>query len=232
MKIVAIIPARAGSKGVPGKNIFPINGKPLIKYTIESALESKLLSTVVVSSDDPKVLALSEEFNSVKFHQRSSSIAGDKSPITETVDEILNNFLEEKNYDAVMLLQPTSPIRTGAQIDEAITLLENNSYANSLISVCAMDDVHPARMYWKENDSLNPIMPEFEKTRRQDIPPAYYRNGAIYITKIEAFKKEGAVMVKPSIGYVMPEKQLLNIDSMRDIKIAEVLIKAWKNGEL
>ena len=95
-----------------------------------------------------------------------------------------------------------------------------------------MDDVHPARMYWKEDSSLSPILADFEQTRRQDIPKAYYRNGSIYITRISSFIKENTVMVKPSIGFEMPTSQLLNIDEPRDIMIAEVLVTAWKNGQL
>jgi len=233
MKIIAIIPAREGSKGVPGKNTYQISGKPLITYTIEAALKSELLNCVVVSSDDLNVCKLVKEYKQAIFHNRPVEIANDISPITETIAAVLKQFDPDNCvYDAVMLLQPTSPIRTCKQIDDAIQLFTDHPEVNSLISVCAMDDVHPARMYWKEDSSLSPILADFEQTRRQDIPKAYYRNGSIYITRISSFIKENTVMIKPSIGFEMPTSQLLNIDEPRDIMIAEVLITAWKEGKL
>jgi len=232
MKVLAIIPARAGSKGVPGKNTYLIADKPLISYTIEAALESKLLHTIVVSSDDNAVRKIAESYKTISFHERPIEIAGDKSPISETIMSVLNDFDYNNSYDAVMLLQPTSPIRTGLQIDQAINLFKQNPEANSLISVCAMNDIHPARMYWKEAISLKPILSEFEQTRRQDIPLAYFRNGSIYLTRISAFKQSSSVMNKPSIGFEMPSSQLLNIDEPRDIIIAKALINAWKEEKL
>lgn len=232
MKVLAIIPARGGSKGVPGKNIYPILGKPLIAYTLEAAIGSKLLNKIIVSSDDLKVKQIAGLYPEVLFHKRPSEIAGDTSPISDTIKDVLRIFDLFNEYDAVMLLQPTSPIRNSNQIDEAIKLFESHKQANSLISVCAMDDVHPARMYWKNIVNLKPVLAEFEQTRRQDIPKAYYRNGSIYITRITALCKDNTVMIKPSIAYEMPTSQLLNIDEPRDILIAEVLIKAWKEGKL
>lgn len=233
MNILCIIPARKGSKGVPGKNTCQVAGKPLISYTIEAALKSELLQTVIVSSDDLNICELVKDYKQAIYHNRSVEIASDISPITETIAAVLKQ-IDPKNciFHAVMILQPTSPIRTSKQIDDAIKLFFDNPEANSLISVCAMDDVHPARMYWKEDSSLSPILADFEQTRRQDIPKAYYRNGSIYITRISSFIKENTVMVKPSIGFEMPTSQLLNIDEPRDIMIAEVLVTAWKNGQL
>ncbi len=232
MKVLAIIPARAGSKGVPGKNIYPILGKPLITYTIDSALGSRLLDKIIISSDDPKIKEIAETYPELSFHQRPVNLAGDFSPISETIEDILSINCLNEDYTAVMLLQPTSPIRTSNQIDEAINLFFEHPDANSLISVCAMADVHPARMYWKDEVALKPVLAEFEQARRQDIPKAYYRNGSIYMTRISAFHKDKTVMIKPSIAFEMPTSQLLNIDDSRDIIIAKPLIKAWKEGRL
>lgn len=232
MKILAIIPARGGSKGIPGKNIYPILGKPLLQYTIEAAIESKKLYKICVSSEDPAIIGAAEKYEQIKIHFREHEIAGDTSPVSETIQAVVNEYSLIDNLDAILLLQPTSPIRTGKQIDEAIELFERSPRANSLISVCPMDDVHPARMYWKKNDFLNPILAEFEETRRQDIPKAWYRNGSIYIVRTKAFERYKSVMIKPSIGYEMPTTQLLNIDDPRDLLIAEPLINAWQKGTL
>lgn len=228
MKVIAIIPARGGSKGVPGKNKKPIDGKPLIAYTIEAALASGKISDVFVSSDDEDILDLCSAYEKIKIHRRENSLATDNSPVADTVKQIISST----TCDAIMLLQPTAPIRTGKNIDEAISLLESASHINTVISVVEMTDIHPARMYWKQHDTLVPILSEFEQVRRQDIPPAYYRNGSIYLVRKEAFQKEHSLMIKPIMPYKMPFDWLLNIDEPRDIIIAEALIPAWKKGLL
>ena len=228
MKVIAIIPARGGSKGVPGKNKKLIDGKPLISYTIEAALQSKSLSQTWVSSDDPEIIDIARQYPAIQLHKRDDSLATDNSPVADTVKEII----KQTGCDAVMLLQPTAPIRTSNNIDAAINLLEASAKTNSVISVVAMNDIHPARMYWKKDDLLISIFPEFEQARRQDIPPAFYRNGSIYLVRRAAFEKQHSLMIKPTIPYIMPLDWLLNIDEPRDMIIAEALIPAWKKGLL
>lgn len=232
MKVLAIIPARAGSKGVPGKNSKLFDGKPLIVYAIESALESKLISDIVVSSDGEEILNIASSYSAVQCHNRSNDLATDSSPIGDTLVEIINQLKEQPDF--IVLLQPTSPLRTGHQIDEAISLLSKMPDCNSAISVIRMDDVHPARMYWMKGHAgpMEPIIQEFETTRRQDIPPAFYRNGAIYVARVPQFLSTKSVMTGPSCGYEMSGQTWLNIDDKRDVIIAESLIKAWKAGEI
>lgn len=228
MKVIAIIPARGGSKGVPGKNRKPVDGKPLICYTIEAALQSRLLSEIYVSSDDQQILDLAAGYQGVRLHIRPNDLATDNSPVTETVSAICSIT----DCDAIMLLQPTAPIRTSDNIDDAVRLLASSTECHSVISVVAMDDVHPARMYWIREGAMQSILPEYEQARRQDIPPAYYRNGSIYLVRKKAFDDGKSMMVKPSLPYVMPSGWLLNIDEPRDMIIADALIPAWKKGLL
>lgn len=232
MGVLAVIPGRSGSKGVPGKNSKFFDGKPLIAYAIESALESKLITDIVVSSDGEEILKIAASYSSVISHWRRNDLASDSSPIGDTLEEIINQFAELPEF--IVLLQPTSPLRTGKQIDEAISLMSSASDCNSVISVIRMDDVHPARMYWMEGPTspMEPIIREFETARRQDIPPAYYRNGAIYVTRVQQFLKTKSVMTGPSCGYLMSGQTWLNIDDNRDVIIADSLIKAWKAGEI
>jgi CMP-N,N'-diacetyllegionaminic acid synthase len=231
MKILAIIPARGGSKGVPGKNKMLFDGKPLIIYSVEAALNCNSIYKIVVSSDDDEILEKSAISPKVFLHKRNAQIANDKSPVIQTILTVLELY-GENEIDAVMLLQPTSPIRDSKDIEGAIKLFEQNPWANSLISVCEMDDIHPARMYWKEESKLEPIIEKMEELLRQDIPKAFFRNGSIYITKVKALKEHLKVMIKPSIGFEMATSRLLNIDSYRDVIIADSLIKAWKKGEI
>lgn len=224
MKVIAIIPARGGSKGVPGKNKKIIDGKPLIAYTMEAAVQSSLLTQIWVSTDDPEIVQLATQYHAVKIHHRNASLASDHSPVADTVQDIL----QQTECDAIMLLQPTAPIRNSNDIDAAVKLLQSSLQVNSVISVVAMTDIHPARMYWQRDALLDPIFPEFEQTRRQDIPPAYYRNGSIYLVRKKAFEQQHSLMVKPAMPYIMPLNHLLNIDEPRDMIIAEALIPAWK----
>ena len=232
MRVLAVIPGRSGSKGISGKNSKVFDGKPLISYAIESAIESKLITDIVVSSDGDEILEIARTYEIVHCHKRSNQLATDSSPIEDTLIEIINQF--DEMHEFVILLQPTSPLRTGKQIDEAIAQLSGSPNFNSVISVIRMDDVHPARMYWMENEAqaMKPIIQELETARRQDIPPAFYRNGAIYVTRVPQFLETKSVMTGPSCGYEMSGQTWLNIDDKRDVIIAESLIKAWKAREI
>ncbi|MDB2648004.1 acylneuraminate cytidylyltransferase family protein [Flavobacteriaceae bacterium] len=229
MEVLAIIPARSGSKGIPGKNWKSFDGKPLIQYSIDSARKSCYISEIIVSTDSLKILDILKNNSFVKIHNRSGILSSDESPITDTIHEIIN--LQTNKPEYILLLQPTSPLRTGSQIDNALDLLINNPYLNSIVSVIKMDDIHPARMYWENFDdmTLKPVLANNETSRRQDIEPAFYRNGAIYIVRTESFLKTQKLMCHPLGGYVMNNKSWLNIDDDRDLIIAESLIKNWKN---
>ena len=228
MKVLAIIPARGGSKGIPGKNLKKIAGRPLIDYTLEVASSCNSLSKIVLSSDSQLILDRADDFPGVTTHLRDQGIAGDKSPVSETIKAVLES--SDDDFDAIMLLQPTSPLRKESDIEEAINSLISRPDANSVISVIAMDDVHPARMYWSnEQKVLVPILPEYEKHRRQDIPKAMYRNGSLYLVRTQSFRVTNQVMVEPAIPHEMPYEHWLNIDDKRDLLIAESLIPAFLN---
>ena len=229
MKVLAIIPARGGSKGIPKKNSLIFDGLTLVDYAIKSAIESQTIKKTIVSSDDELILNNAKNYKNVHIHKRIEKLASDTSPIIDTVLELVK---DNPDFEYLVLLQPTSPLRKGIEIDKAVNILKQNKDLSSVISVVETDDVHPARMYWSEkNHKLNPILPEFEQHRRQDIPKALYRNGAIYVCRLSALLKQKSIMAKPSGSFIMDGKYLLNIDDKRDLIIAESLIKAWKNAE-
>ena len=129
------------------------------------------------------------------------------------------------------MLQPTSPIRSSNDLDKCILHLINSPTFNSVISVCSMDDIHPGRMYWlNEENMISPILNEYEETRRQDNKPAYYRNGSIYLVRTKVFNEKKSMMVKPIYPYIMSSEFLLNIDSKRDKLIAETIFNYWKKS--
>ncbi len=226
MRVLGIIPARGKSKGVPGKNLLNIAGKPLIQYTIDAALQSNKLTSIYLSSDDEEILRFGKK-SGINIHRRSDFLATDESPVTATISKILSGLSDE--FDAIMLLQPTSPLRQGQDIDRAIAMLEDNDEVNSVISVVEENEHHPARMYSYINNYLEPLMPSLEDKRRQEVPLTFFRNGSIYLTRVNAFRNNFSVMNKPIMPYIMDAQWLLNIDNPKDVLLARVLIPTWIN---
>ena len=230
MNVLAIIPARAGSKGVKDKNIREINGKMLIDYTVEAALRSTKLTTIVLSTDY-KVLLNRCWNDRVMVYRRPPELATDNASVVDVALGILSNFaiFGYTTPDAVMLLQPTSPMRTGADIDAAITELEEHPDAQGVISVTKCEDDHPARTYFFTMDGfINPFIPFAEQLRRQELAPVYHRNGCIYVVRRDVLLHAKTFMPTSKIGYIMPPESAVNIDTEMDMKIAEVMLKGWK----
>ncbi|WP_339653591.1 acylneuraminate cytidylyltransferase family protein [uncultured Salegentibacter sp.] len=228
MKVLAIIPARGGSKGVPRKNIMKFDGKPLLAYAIEAGMESKKISKLVVNTEDKEIAKIARNFN-CEVVMRNSKIAGDQSQIIDTVLQTLDYF-EDKNqyFEAIILLQPTAPLRKGEDIDNAIGLLQSNSKTDAVISMVKVEDHHPARMYKIQNGILDNLMPEYETQNRQELPELYLRNGCIYLVRTSALKKEQSLMPEKKIPYIMDSKWAVNIDTEIDVIVLEQLLKKWK----
>jgi len=226
MCVLGIVPARGGSKGVPGKNMEIIAGKPLIGYTIDVALNGGIFDTLVVTSESSSILDYAGSFD-VTLHTRPSYLATDESPVIDTVLAVLS-FAESsfnKKYSSVFILQPTSPLREPWHLREALQLLNDNPGAGSVISVTKTADNHPARMYSINNGYLDPLQAEYEQARRQDLPAVYIRNGSIYITRRDVLVNGKSVMTKPALAYPMDEKYHLNIDTLRDMQLAKLVME-------
>ena len=224
MRVLGIIPARGGSKAIPDKNIVLICGKPLICYTIEAAQKSRLLTRCIVSTDSEKIADVCRKAGADIPFMRPSELAGDDAPTLPVLLHALDALQEA--YDAVMILQPTSPLRLTLDIDNSIDLLSNNSYADSVISVVKVGDHHPARMKFIEKGYLMdpPFAEAFEGQRRQDLHPCYLRNGAIYLTRTKVMREQRTLKGERCLAYVMPEDRSVNIDSHLDVKMAQTLI--------
>lgn len=226
MKILSIIPARGGSKGVPRKNIKDLNGKPLISYTIEAANKSKYIDRVVVSTDDLEIAEVSKKFGAEIPILRPTNLAGDLSPTVECVIHMLNYLKEEEEYvpTHIMLLQCTSPLRNHNHIDEAIEKFKD-SREKALISVCE-SEVNP---YWTnifEGNKLKPFIKDgYSITRRQDLPEVYRVNGAIYLIEIETFLEKKTFQPESLTGYIMDSYSSVDIDTELDFRIAEVIMR-------
>lgn len=225
-KILAIIPARAGSKGIKDKNIIDLNGKPLIAYSIEAGLKSKYIDKVVVTTDGQEIAKVAKLYGAEVPFMRPDYLSSDNA---KTIDAVMHCIDELKKigeeYDYMVLLQPTQPLRQPWHIDEAIELiLEKNEEA--LVSVSKVKD-HPILMRTIDSNgyAIN-LLEESSTKRRQDFQDFYKVNGAIYINKINENLNNETSLNDNKLVYVMEEKYDVDIDEMLDLQIAEIAITA------
>ena len=222
MKVLGLIPARGGSKGIPKKNIKSFLGKPLINWTIEQALSTKLISKVFVSTDNQEIANISKEAGAEVPFLRPRRLASDTSPTIDCILHALDNFEE---FDEVIILQPTCPLRSLEDIENVFNLREKQK-EESIVSI-SLSSKHPSWTYFL--DKSNKII-QFDSTRnytrRQDFPKTYFLNGAIYLCSREFAFREKSLINKNTIGYTMPQERSIDIDSEIDFKIAEFLKKS------
>lgn len=212
-RVLAVIPARGGSKGLPGKNILPVEGKPLIGYTIDAAHSSGAIDRTILSSDDQTIMAAAQALGCDVPFCRPDALATDTAT---TVDVILHALDALPGYDVVMVLQPTSPLRTSSDIDEACRIF-SDSGAPACVSVSPVEQ-SPYWMYTiGDDDRLRPVVPNRPATtRRQDLPTAYAPNGAIYIADVAWFREQRAFITEQTVPYVMPLARSVDIDNADD----------------
>lgn len=212
--ILAIIPARGGSKGLPKKNIIDLAGKPLIAWTIDASLQSKYITKTVVSSDSDEILQIAKEYGA-DILKRPDEFATD----TASSEMVVEHALESLNmqFDYVILLQPTSPSRDKNDIDDAFEKLFALN-ATALISVCEFDNKILKAFKENKNGYLESISNnKFPFMRRQDLPKTYISNGAIYIIKVDDFLKNNSFFTDKTISFVMGEVKSLDIDTNEDL---------------
>lgn len=229
MKILAIIPARGGSKGVPRKNIIDVCGKPLIYYSIEPALKAKasgIIDEVIVSTDDDEIADISRRYGASVPFLRPSEISNDKAKSVELMIHAYDFFWsKEVVFDSILLLQPTSPLRTYEDIEKAVSIFKDND-AVSLIS-CYKANIHEYNLYHKSGDWAIGLNPKHNfGIRRQEIEDLYVRNGAFFLVKSDYMQKEKKPFDEKPAMYVMPYERSINIDTMEDIEYAREYLKA------
>jgi CMP-N-acetylneuraminic acid synthetase len=205
--LLAIVPARGGSKGIPRKALCPLNGVPLIEYTLRAARESNL-DAVLISTDDEAIARFGSSI------MRPPELAQDDTPMLPVVEHALEVC---GPVDAVMLLQPTSPLRTAIDINGALALWETADKPRCLVSVCA--GIHPKKLYTLDG---KPFITQTPYDKHKD--GVYTRNGAIFITSIELLNERRLFDDSPLL-YVMPKTRSVDIDDYEDLKIAEALLK-------
>ena len=231
MRILGIIPARGGSKGVPGKNIKLLGGKPLIQYTSEIALESKLLTKIVLSSDDDAIINVANNLGIEVPFKRPMNLAKDTTPTLPVIKHVIDYYKSiGEEFDAVCLLQVTSPFRTVKFLESAINKFISSG-SDSLISVKEVPHEYNPHWTFEVSKSGNLSISTGEKiiiSRRQDLPKAYHRDGSIYITKTSVIEELNSLYGK-SISYLeSPKEFYVNIDTIQDWERAELLIENKK----
>ncbi len=232
-KILGIITARGGSKGIPGKNIKELLGKPLIAWTIERALECKYLERTIVSTDDDEIAEISKKYGAEVPFKRPDHLADDSAPTWPVLQHALK-FVEDdlkRSFDAIVLLQPTSPLREKEDIDGCVETFLNND-CEAVMSVCeSLDNPYFNIMEINQNGFLekckkaSPI-----PTRRQDAPPVFISNGAVYVFDRAAIWKEKQADVEKILPFLMSREKSLDIDDEADWEKAASQLKQKLNA--
>lgn len=226
MKIIAIIPARSGSKGLPDKNIANVCGRPLIDYTIKAAIDSKCFETIMVSTDSERYAQIAKKCGAEVPFMRSVITSGDSAGSWDVVREVLNNYKKKgMTYDYVALLQPTSPLRSAIDIKMAVKMLDTD-YINSIVSVTETE--HPVQWCFTLPDDF--AMSEYAKSpynnvRRQDLKKYYQENGAIYLVNASKMMNEDYNLYEDKCyAYIMPRERSIDIDTKMDLIVLKAII--------
>jgi CMP-N,N'-diacetyllegionaminic acid synthase len=219
--VLAIIPARGGSKGVPRKNIRLLHGKPLIAYTIDAARKSAYLDEVIVSTDDQEIADTARAWGGTVPFLRAPQFGTDHTAMIDVVVHVLEQM--QRRYDFIVLLQPTSPMRTAGHIDATIELCVREE-ASSCVSVCPAED-HPYYLYEISDGRMQKVFSMPEVTRRQDLKEYYVVNGAVYVHRTETLTAERVFVSQQSVPYVMPRSVSIDIDTEEDLLYCEFLMR-------
>ena len=225
MRVLGIVPARGGSKRLPGKNLAVLGGKTLVERALDVAVSARRLDAVVLSSDDPRVLSLAAPYAQVIPVERPAELATDTSPAIEYVHHALASLpAEVDTIDAVAIIQPTSPFTLATDVDATIELLEESG-AESAVTVTRVDQlVHPLKLKRLEGDRLLPLL-EDERGRMaaHELPPIYVRNGSVYVTRRSVIEA-GWILGDDCRAHVMPRERSVDINEPLDLALAEFLL--------
>lgn len=234
MRVLALIPARGGSKGVPRKNAKLLCGKPLIQYTIEAALGAHSLTRVMLSTDDAEIAEIGRRCGVDVPFVRPSNLADDDTPTLPVIQHAVR-YLEALGdiYHAVCLLQPTNPLRQSEDIEACIALFQSSN-ASSVISVLQVPHhYNPHWVYFRDSEnflhlSTNEATPI---ARRQELPPSFHRDGSVYLVRRDVLINENTLYGNTVVGYLMPLERTMNIDTVDDWRTAEQRVCAKASGD-
>lgn len=215
--ILALITARGGSKGIPGKNIIDLGGKPLLAWTIEAAQQSSYIDRLILSSDDSRIIEVAQQYKCEVPFVRPANLAKDETGSMDVIMHALDNL--SKQYDYLLLLQPTSPFRTAAHINSAIEFLFEHN-AQMIVSISKLKKDLSLIFYKASDQTLQPVVAGTQVTRRQDAKPAYEYNGAIYFSEIEYLRSVRSYKTPEVKGFELQNFIDVDIDEPADLEYA------------
>ncbi len=233
MKVLTVVPARSGSKGLPGKNIKTLIDKPLLAWSIEQGLASRYVDKVIVSTDSEEIAAIAIKYGASVPFLRPGHLAKDETSTADVLIDLIETL--EKGgefFDYILLLEPTSPLRETSDIDNAFNNLLNTPNAKSIVGVCKVESQHPLFCVGLTDHGFLRSENNFKVLRRQDIDPLFFYEGSLYISEINLFKQLKNFYHNNSLGYIMPKWKSFEIDDEVDFLICETLLKSKLNGTL
>jgi len=226
MKILAIIPARGGSKGILNKNIVDLKGQPLIHYTLKEAVKIKAFDRIIVSTESKQIKSVCDQIGNFVPFMRPDEFAQDNSRTIDVVEDIIGHLEKDYNetYDYICLLQPTSPLRSANDIEACIEMIKDQK-KGSVVSLAKVDEPHPYKMKILEEGQIKPFMKGTNSSiPRQELPHVYELNGAIYLCETRGLLRDRNFFPEPSLPYIMPMERSVNINNKFDLFKAEWLL--------
>lgn len=233
-RVLAVIPARGGSKGLPGKNIRPLLGKPLIAWSVEHALGSDLIDDVVVSTDDPEIARIAAESGAEVPFLRPAELALDNTPTFPVLKHVLDSLASQgRSYEYLVLLEATSPLREPVDLDGALQMLDARPEAESIVAVADVETRHPEFIVRIGSDGLlKPYLHERVRVlRRQELDSLHFLSGTLYISRVDALLREQTFYHDRTLPYPVPKYKSYEIDDLCDFTIVEALLGARLEGK-
>jgi N-acylneuraminate cytidylyltransferase/CMP-N,N'-diacetyllegionaminic acid synthase len=227
-RVLALVPARAGSKGLPGKNVHDLCGKPLVAWTIEAGRASRLVDDLVVSTDSEDIASISRRYGAEVPFIRPSALATDEADSVSVVEHALTAMRQAgRTYEFVVLLEPTSPLREAADIDAALTRL-HDAGAGAIVSVCRLEHTHPAFVYrTTAAGRLTPFLGGAPVApRRQDVEPLFFLDGSLYASRVETLLARRSFYHDDTLAYEVPYWKSPEIDDEVDLLWVEAIMRS------
>lgn len=230
--VLAIVPARGGSKGLPGKNVRLVAGKPLLAWSVEAALQCPLIDTVVVSTDAPDIAAAGQAAGAEVPFVRPAELASDTASSVDVLLHCLDYYATiGRRFEIVALFEPTSPLREPTDATRALELLTTTRQAEAVVSVCRSEGGHPAFLYsLAETGHLSPFSPESGRhLRRQDLSPVYFPEGTMYVSYVEALRSRRSFYHANTFAFEVPRWKSIEVDEIHDLICVDALLRHRNN---
>lgn len=222
-ELIAVIPARSGSKGIPGKNLYKINGETLVERTLRLAQSTGQIDRILVTTNNPEIYQISKNYNAAPPNLRPDHLSTDSALTIDAVKNVLEDAGIEEGY--ILLLQVTTPLRTTEDLQSLLKKFEDNPEAEAIVSVVCHKSPHPEKLLVKENDYLKSYTGRDPGVPRQSLPDVYALNGAFYLTTLDVIENKATFLPEKTISFDMPPERSVNLDEPLDLLLLEAIIR-------